>query len=99
MSDTPGLTPPPPEHDPLAPGRAPSAFERARLWKAALQARAEQVARQAETARRDHATLDVAFEAAAHDVEVGGGISAVINATLWDRRVRGRPGESGSMQA
>jgi uncharacterized BrkB/YihY/UPF0761 family membrane protein len=46
------------------------------LRKAALQARADQVAKQAEAAREDHATLDVAFEAAARDVEVGGGIIA-----------------------
>jgi hypothetical protein len=83
MSDTPSLTPPPPEHDPLAPGPAPSAFERARLRKAALQARAEQVAKQAEAALSAR-------------LMVG---SAVINATLWDRKVRGRLGESGSMPA
>jgi uncharacterized BrkB/YihY/UPF0761 family membrane protein len=75
MSDTPSLTPPP-ETDPLAPGPAPSAFERAKLRKAALQARAQEVAERAEAARADHKTLDAAFEAVARDVEVGGGIIA-----------------------
>lgn len=75
MSDTPSLTPPP-ETDPLVPGPAPSAFDRARARKAALQARAQEVARRAEAAREDHQTLDAGFEAVARDVEVGGGIIA-----------------------
>ena len=75
MSDTPSLTPPP-ETDPLVPGPAPSAFDRARARKAALQARAEEVAKRAEAARADHETLDAGFEAVARDVEVGGGIIA-----------------------
>jgi membrane protein len=76
VSDTPSLTPPPTETDPLVPGPAPSAFDRARARKAALQARAQEVARRAEKARADHKTLDGAFEAVARDVEVGGGIIA-----------------------
>jgi uncharacterized BrkB/YihY/UPF0761 family membrane protein len=74
MSDTPSLTPPPPETDPLVPGPAPSAFDRARARKAAFQARAQQVAERAEAARANHKTLDAAFEAVARDTEVGGGI-------------------------
>jgi uncharacterized BrkB/YihY/UPF0761 family membrane protein len=76
VSDTPSLTPPPPESDPLVPGPAPSAFDRARARKAALQARAQEVAQRAEAARADHKNLDGAFEAVARDVEVGGGIIA-----------------------
>ena len=75
MSDTPSLTPPP-EADPLVPGPATSAFDRARARKAALQARAEEVAKRVEAARADHKTLDAGFEAVARDVEVGGGIIA-----------------------
>jgi uncharacterized BrkB/YihY/UPF0761 family membrane protein len=76
MSETPSLTPPPPETDPLVPGPAPSAFDRAKARKAAFQARAQQVADQAEDARAHHKTLDAAFEGFARDVEVGGGIIA-----------------------
>jgi membrane protein len=76
MSDSPSLTPPPPEADPLVPGPAPSAFDRARARKDALRARAQEVAERAEAARADHRTLDVGFEAVARDVEVGGGIIA-----------------------
>ena len=76
MSDTPSLSPAPPETDPLAPNPAPSAFERAKLRKAALAARAEEVTRRAEDARTRHSTLDAAFEAVARDSEVGGGIIA-----------------------
>jgi uncharacterized BrkB/YihY/UPF0761 family membrane protein len=74
MSDTPSLSSPPSEPDPLEPSPAPSAFERAKLRKAAFQARAQQVAERAEAAREDHATLDAMFEAVGRDVEVGGGI-------------------------
>lgn len=74
MSDTPSLSSPPREPDPLEPSPAPSAFERAKLRKAAFQARAQQVAERAEAAREDHATLDAMFEAVGRDVEVGGGI-------------------------
>jgi uncharacterized BrkB/YihY/UPF0761 family membrane protein len=76
MSTTPPLSNPPSETDPLAPGPAPSAFERAKLRKAALQARAQEVAERAEAARADHRTLDAMFEAVGRDVEVGGGIIA-----------------------
>jgi uncharacterized BrkB/YihY/UPF0761 family membrane protein len=75
MPDTPSLTPPP-ETDPLVPRPAPSAFERAKLRKAAFKARAQEVAERAEEARADHKTLDAMFEAVARDVEVGGGIIA-----------------------
>jgi uncharacterized BrkB/YihY/UPF0761 family membrane protein len=74
MSDTPSLSSPPSEPDPLEPSPAPSAFERAKLRKGAFQARAQQVAERAEAAREDHATLDAMFEAVGRDVEVGGGI-------------------------
>jgi uncharacterized BrkB/YihY/UPF0761 family membrane protein len=76
MSTTPPLSNPPSETDPLAPSPAPSAFERAKLRKAALQARAQEVAERAEAARADHRTLDAMFEAVGRDVEVGGGIIA-----------------------
>jgi uncharacterized BrkB/YihY/UPF0761 family membrane protein len=76
MSTTPPLRNPPSETDPLAPSPAPSAFERAKLRKAAFQARAQEVAHRAEAARADHETLDAMFEAVARDVEVGGGIIA-----------------------
>ena len=76
MSTTPPLSNPPSETDPLALSPAPSAFERAKLRKAALQARAQEVADRAETARADHKNLDTMFEAFARDVEVGGGIIA-----------------------
>jgi uncharacterized BrkB/YihY/UPF0761 family membrane protein len=76
MSTPPPLSNPPSEADPLAPSPAPSAFERAKLRKAALQARAQEVAEGAEAARADHKTLDAMFEAVARDVEVGGGIIA-----------------------
>jgi uncharacterized BrkB/YihY/UPF0761 family membrane protein len=75
MSDTPSL-PPPPETDPLAPSSAPSAFDRAKLRKAALQARGELIAQRAEAARQDHRTLDTLFAAFERDVEVGGGLIA-----------------------
>jgi uncharacterized BrkB/YihY/UPF0761 family membrane protein len=76
MSTTPPLSNPPSETDPLAPSPAPSAFERAKLRKAALQARAQEVADRAESARADHKNLDTMFEAFARDGEVGGGIIA-----------------------
>jgi uncharacterized BrkB/YihY/UPF0761 family membrane protein len=57
-------------------GHAPSAFERARLRKAAFQARAQGIADRAEAARGEHKTLDAMFEAVGRDVEVGGGIIA-----------------------
>src|SRR4029450_7723792 len=76
MSTTPPLSNPPSETDPLAPSPAPSAFERAKLRKAALQACAQEVADRAGGAGADCKTLDTMFEAFARDGEVGGGIIA-----------------------
>jgi uncharacterized BrkB/YihY/UPF0761 family membrane protein len=57
-----------PEHHPR--------FERARQRKAALEARAKQLAERGEAERSRHASVDAAYEMVDRDLEVGGGIVA-----------------------
>jgi uncharacterized BrkB/YihY/UPF0761 family membrane protein len=54
----------------------PSRLTRARLWTAAAQARAQQVAERTQEERTRHRSLDAVFEMVDRDGEVGGGIIA-----------------------
>jgi hypothetical protein len=73
-----------------------SRYERGRGRAAALRARGERLAEQAQEARKRHGSVDAAFEVVDRDAEVAGGIIAgvlayrflVLNATLWERRER-----------
>jgi uncharacterized BrkB/YihY/UPF0761 family membrane protein len=53
-----------------------SRVERARVRTAALQARAEHISRRAQAERARHRSVDVVFDVAERDAEVGGGIIA-----------------------
>jgi uncharacterized BrkB/YihY/UPF0761 family membrane protein len=63
--------------DEIAGDRSPrSRVERARVRTAALQARAEHISRRAQAERARHLSVDVVFDVAERDAEVGGGIIA-----------------------
>jgi uncharacterized BrkB/YihY/UPF0761 family membrane protein len=63
--------------DEIAGDRSPrSRVERARVRTAALQARAEHISRRAQAERARHRSVDVVFDVAERDAEVGGGIIA-----------------------
>jgi membrane protein len=63
--------------DEIAGNRSPrSRVERARVRTAALQARAEHISRRAQAERARHRSVDVVFDVAERDAEVGGGIIA-----------------------